>query len=209
MNKEQLIESLRVRGFNEEIVRAFSRVPRENFIPSELKQEAYEDTALPIGKGQTISQPYTIAVMLSLLELKKSQKVLEVGSGCGYVLALLSEMVGNGGKVFGVEIIKELAENAEKNLSGYRNVRVYNKNGFYGLPEEAPFDRILISAAVAKIPEPLIEQLKEDGIIVAPVGPPYEQTITAYKKHNKKLSIIKAIPGFIFVPFVEGGKVSD
>ena len=120
MNKTQLLQSLKNRGFSQEILNAFRKVHRENFIPLQLKTRAYEDTAFPIGKGQTISQPFTIAMMLKLLELKRGQKVLEIGSGCGYVLALLSELTGKRGRVFGVEVIKELAERSRRNLKNYK-----------------------------------------------------------------------------------------
>ena len=200
MNKQQLLQSLKQKGFSKEILNAFSKVKRENFIPEELKPHAYEDTALPIGKAQTISQPYTIAVMLSLLELKKSQKVLEVGSGCGYVLAMISEITKS--KVFGIEIIKELADKSKKNLKDYKNIEVYNKNGADGLKEKSPFSRILISAACEKIPKKLLSQLKNNGIIVAPVGSKYEQSLVAVQKIKNKFIIKKEIPGFVFVPFV-------
>jgi len=108
MDKSQLIESLKMRGFSKEIISSFEKVRREDFVPEDMKKIAYEDTSLPIGEGQTISQPYTIAVMLSLLDLKKGQKILEIGSGCGYVLALVSELIGKGEKVYGIEIIKSL-----------------------------------------------------------------------------------------------------
>ena len=199
MDKKQLLQSLKQRGFSEEILKSFSEVKRENFIPKSLKDMAYEDVALPIGGGQTISQPYTIAVMFSLLELKKWQKVLEVGSGCGYVLALISKIVMNNEMVFGIERVKELAEKSEKNLEEYENVKVYNKNGFFGLPKQAPFDRIIISASCREIPEKLIAQVKNNGIIVAPVG----ESLISYKKVNNKLKIKKEIPGFAFVPFID------
>jgi len=137
MNKQQLLSSLKSQGFSKEILNAFSKVLRENFIPSQLKSRAYEDTALPIGKGQTISQPYTIAMMLSLLELRKSQKVLEVGSGCGYVLALLSQIVD---KVFGIEIIKELADKSKQNLKHYKNIEVYHGNAAEMFNKTSPRD---------------------------------------------------------------------
>ena len=178
-----------------------SKIPRENFIPSELKKHAYEDTALPIGEGQTISQPYTIAIMLSLLELKRGQKVLEIGSGCGYVLALISKITQ--GKVFGIEIIKELVEKSKESLKEYKNVKIYNRDGSEGIPEESPFDRIIISAAGKEIPKKLISQLKNNGIIVAPIGSRYEQSLIAFKKIKNKLTIEKEIPGFVFVPFVD------
>ncbi len=205
MNKQELVDSLKEKGFPKPILDAFSRVKRENFIPEKLRAYAYEDTALPIGKGQTISQPYTIAVMLSLLELKKGQKVLEIGSGCGYVLALISEIVGTKGEVFGVEIVKELAEISKINLEKekrYRNIEVYNRDGSFGLEEKSPFDRIIISAACEEIPERLVSQLKEKGIIVAPVGR-YEQSLMAFEKTKGRMKLKKEIPGFVFVPFVK------
>ena len=248
LQKQILIESLRQRGFSEKILESFSKVKRENFIPKEEKKYSYEDTALPLGSGQTISQPYTIAMMLSLLELKKAQKVLEIGSGCGYVLALLSHIVGEKGKVFGIEIIKELAERSKKNLKEYGNVKIYNRNGRLGLEEKSitrevnsreghakdnlkgrlnasriqilesaqksmisdikktvkfpRFDRILISAASNEISEPLIRQLKNNGVIAAPLGSAAGQSLVAFKKIKGKLKIKKEIPGFIFVPLV-------
>ncbi len=220
MNKTQLIQSLKQRGFSKQILNAFSKVKRENFIPEELKAQAYEDSALPIGKGQTISQPYTIAMMLSLLELKPKQKVLEVGSGCGYALALLSKIVGNNGKVFGIEIIKELAEKSKKNLKDYKNIKVYHGSGAF--PEKASavstnlkeglirgnfgslyFSRILMSAGCRKIPEKLLSQLKDNGILVAPVGSKHEQSLVAVQKKKNKFVVKKEIPGFVFVPFVD------
>ncbi len=203
MNKSQLLQSLKARGFSKQILDAFSKVERENFIPEESKEYAYEDTALPIGKGQTISQPYTIAMMFSLLELKKGQKVLEIGSGCGYALALLSEIVGKDGMVFGLEIVKELAQKSKQNLKNYDNIKVYHGNGAEGLPEHAPFDRILISAGCREIPDEVFSQLKENGIIVAPVGPGRELALVSIKKIKGKKTVIERIPGFVFVPFVE------
>ena len=185
MNKTQLLSSLKQQGFSKEILNAFSKVPRENFVPEKIKAHAYEDTALLIGKAQTISQPYTIAMMFSLLELKKGQKVLEIGSGCGYVLALLSEIVSKNEEVFGIEIIKELAETSKKNLKNYKNIKIYNKNGADGLREHAPFDRILISAACKEISNKVLNQLKDKGIIVAPVGL-YEQSLIAMQRKKEK-----------------------
>lgn len=206
MNKKELLDSLREKGFSKAILDAFSNVNREDFMPRNVKTMAYEDTALPIGHGQTISQPYTIALMLSLLGLEKpqGQRVLEIGSGCGYVLALLSEIVGENGRVFGIEVVKELAEKSKENLADYGNVKVYNKNGADGLEEKAPFDGIIISAAIRDIPEKLMAQLKVGGIIVAPKGSRFEQEIIAIKRKSKtEFEIKKKLPGFIFVPFVE------
>jgi len=171
MNKTQLLQSLKQQGFSRKIIDAFKKVKREDFVPEEIKHRAYEDRAQPIGKDQTISQPYTIAMMLYLLEIKQGQKVLEVGSGCGYVLALINTITKS--KVYGIEIIKALAEKSKQNLKDYPNIKVYNKNGNKGLKEHSPFERILISAACEKIPETLLNQLADNGILVAPVGPKF------------------------------------
>jgi len=202
MNKLHLLKSLKEEGFSKDILNAFSRVKRESFISDNMKHLAYENNALPIGEGQAISQPYTIATMLALLSLKKSQKVLEIGSGCGYVLALISDIVGSKGKVYGIEIIKSLADKSRINLSEYGNVEVYHRNGGEGLAEKTPFDKIIISAALEEIPKNLIQQLKDKGLIVAPIGSQYEQTLTSFQKVNDKLEVREEIPGFVFVPFV-------
>ena len=201
--KTQLLSSLKHQGFSPQIINAFSKVDREKFVSEELKSRAYEDTALSIGQGQTISQPYTIAMMFELLELKSGQKVLEIGSGCGYVLALLSEIVGKKGEVFGIEIVKELSEKSKENLRDCKNVKVYNKNGAEGLEEYAPFDRILISAASEKVPQKVLNQLKDKGILVAPVGVfGIGQSLTSVQRTRKNFTIKEEIPGFVFVKFV-------
>jgi len=203
MNKPQLLQNLREKGFSEKILSAFSKVKRENFVPEKFKKHSYEDTALPIGYEQTISQPYTIATMLSLLQLEKNQKILEIGSGCGYVLALLSEITGEKGKVFGIEIIDELAETSKKNLKNYKNIEVHNRNGAFGLSKQAPFDRILISAGCREISRNISVQLKENGILVAPVGSRHLQSLIAIQRIQDDFIIKEKLPGFIFVPFVE------
>jgi protein-L-isoaspartate(D-aspartate) O-methyltransferase len=205
MNKEELLQRLKKMGFSGKIINAFSDVKREDFIPEEFRSQSYEDTALPIGKGQTISQPYTIAVMLSELDLKSGQNVLEVGSGSGYVLALISEIIGKKGRVFGLEIVKDLAKKSKESLGlgNYKNAGVYARSGFKGLPEKAPFDRIIMSAAVRDIPKSLLKQLKEKGILVAPKGPRFQQDIVVIQKQGDKFITKSEIPGFIFVPFVE------
>jgi protein-L-isoaspartate(D-aspartate) O-methyltransferase len=141
--------------------------------------------------------------MLSLLDAKNGQKILEIGSGCGYVMALLSEIAGKKGEVFGIEMIKSLFEKSAENLRNYKNAKVYNRNGFLGLEEEAPFDRIIISAGYREIPKSLVSQLKDGGIIVAPIGTSYEQALMAFEKKNEKLEMKKEIKGFIFVPLVK------
>ena len=203
MQKDELIKKLEHLGFQEKILKAFSSVEREDFVPTELKHHAYEDAPLPIGHGQTISQPYTIAIMLKELNLQKGQKVLEIGSGCGYVLALLSKIVGEKGQVFGLELSSELKKISAENTNQYSNVKIHNKDGTKGLAEEAPFDRILISAACSKAPPELIKQLKENGILVAPIGSSFQQSIVTIQKRNDKPVLKNEIPGFVFVPLVE------
>jgi len=203
MNKMQLLQSLKEQGFSKEIIEAFSKVKRENFLSDRLREYAYEDNAFSIGEGQTISQPSTIAIMLSLLETKKGQKILEIGSGCGYVLALLSVLVGEKGRVYGIERIKQLADSSKNFLKKYRNIGVYNKNGIEGLQEKAPFDRIMISAGYDKIPAKLNSQLKENGLIVAPLGKTHEKFMMQFQKIKGKLVLKKEIASFAFVPLIE------
>lgn len=197
MKKQELIKSLEQKGFSEKIINAFKKVKRENFIPENLRSLSYEDTALPIGHEQTISQPYTIAIMLSLLNLKRHQKVLEIGSGCGYVLALINTITKS--KTYGIEIVKELAKKSKQNLKKYKEIKVYNEDGSKGLLKEAPFDRILISAACEKIPKELFYQLKESGIIVAPLGGPDNCSLVKIQKKENKFITKRKISGFRFV----------
>ncbi len=193
MNKKQLISSLKSQGFHNKIISAFKKTPREKFIPKKLKPFAYEDTALPISHEATISQPYTIAFMLSLLELKKHQKVLEIGSGSGYVLALINKITK--GETYGIEIIKSLAIKSSKILKNNKKIIIINKNGKNGLKEKAPFDRILISASAESTPIHLVNQLKENGIIVASV----KNSIVKIKKEKNKITE-QEFQGFVFVP---------
>ena len=202
MDKSQLIGLLKSEGFSEKIINAFEKVKRENFVPENFKKLAYENIALPITESETISQPSTIAIALSMLKLKENQKVLEIGSGCGYVLALISEIVREKGKVCGVEIVQSLAEKSTQNLKEYKNIVIYNRNGKIRA-EEAPFNRILISAAFEEVPKEILEQLEENGMLVAPVGPGFMQTLTSIRRIKDKFVVEKEIPGFIFVHFVE------
>jgi protein-L-isoaspartate(D-aspartate) O-methyltransferase len=197
MNKKELISSLRKQDFSENILNAFEKVKREDFISKEFKESAYEDIPLPIGGGQTISQPYTIAFMLTLLELYDNQAVLEIGSGSGYVLALINELSKNA-KIYGVERIKELAENSKKVLKNKKNIEIFNADGIKGLKEKAPFDRILVSASSKEIPQRLLSQLKYNGILVCVV----KDSIVVVKKTYKENKVME-YPGFIFVPLIE------
>jgi len=199
MGKTELINSLRKHGFPENILGAFAKVQREDFVPERFRSMAYEDIALPLGSEQTISQPYTIAFMLSLLKLKDRQNVLEIGSGSGYVLALISEIVKNG-EIYGVERIRELAEKSERILKrrGYSDVTIFHGDGSKGLKEKAPFDRILVSASAKEIPSELVNQLKIGGILVAPV----RDSIFQIKKREDGEDV-EEFQGFVFVPLIE------
>ncbi|MBU2612181.1 MAG: protein-L-isoaspartate(D-aspartate) O-methyltransferase [Nanoarchaeota archaeon] len=198
MTKEDLIRGFKRQRIPEKILKAFEKIERNNFIPKEYRAEAYKDVALPIGYGQTISQPYTISFMLSILELRNNQKILEVGSGSGYVLALINEISKNS-ELFGIERIRGLAEISRKVLERYNGIKIIYGDGSKGLPEKAPFDRIIVSAAANEIPQKLLQQLSIGGIMVAPV----RNSIVKIKKFVNENKIEK-YPGFVFVPLVGG-----
>lgn len=185
MKKEEKIGFLRAFGHlaNNKIIDAFFKVKRENFVLKEYGSLAYKDIALPIMCEQTISQPSTVVAMLDLLELKKGQKVLEIGTGSGYNAALISEII-RPGKVYTVEIIKEVYEFAKKNLENYKNVFIFNTDGSLGLKQYAPYDAIIATAACPDIPYKLADQLKENGILVAPVGEHYQDMVKLTKTNN-------------------------
>ncbi|NLZ44936.1 MAG: protein-L-isoaspartate(D-aspartate) O-methyltransferase [Clostridia bacterium] len=182
------------------VLAAMEKVPRHEFVPEEHLFAAYDDRPLPIGYGQTISQPYIVALMTELLELEESDRVLEIGAGSGYQAAILAELVRN---VYTVEIIEELAARAEKTLQalGYKNVQFKTGDGYFGWPEESPFDAIIVTAAPEKVPPPLWEQLAEGGRMVIPLGPPHGvQTLWKYTKQGK--DFVAENHGWVrFVPF--------
>ena len=196
-SKQELLENLRANGFSESIIKAFEKIKREDFIPPQYKALAYEDIALLLEGGATISQPYTIAFMLSLLELKRGQKILEIGSGSGYVLALISEIILDG-EIYGLEIIKSLAEKSKNLLKKDKSIKIINQDGSNGLSEHAPFDRILVSASAEELPLNLYAQLKNNGILVAPI----KESIFQIKEQNSKIKL-KEFPGFVFVPLIQ------
>jgi protein-L-isoaspartate(D-aspartate) O-methyltransferase len=168
---------LRARGVSDErVLDAMLRVPRHEFAPERYRDQAYEDHPLPIGKGQTISQPYIVARMLESLALSPPDKVLEVGTGSGYLTALLAELAA---QVFSVERHPEMADAARELLGrmGYTNVRVIVGDGSQGLAEGSPYDAIIVSAAAAEVPRPLLEQLAEGGRMILPVGPADSQQL--------------------------------
>jgi protein-L-isoaspartate(D-aspartate) O-methyltransferase len=169
--RELMVASqLRARGISDvHVLDAMLRVPRHEFVPETDRHRAYEDNALPIGDGQTISQPYVVALMLEALQLAPTDKVLEVGTGSGYVTALLAELAA---QVFSIERHPALANNARETLSalGYSNIRVFTGDGTLGLPGVAPFDAILVSAAALDLPAALLTQLRDQGRMIIPVG---------------------------------------
>lgn len=182
------------------VLDAMRKVPRHLFMPERNWPNAYEDMALSIGEGQTISQPYMVAVMTETLALKGDEKVLEIGTGSGYQAAILGELAR---EVYTIERIASLAEKAGARLGefGYTNVHVIVGDGTLGLPEQAPFDRIIITAAAPKIPEPLIGQLREGGILVAPVGERYSQLLIRGTKREGSLAEESHLP-CVFVPLI-------
>ncbi|MFH1587702.1 MAG: protein-L-isoaspartate(D-aspartate) O-methyltransferase [Candidatus Diapherotrites archaeon] len=201
----QLIEFMKSKQAvkSREVEAAFLKVKRELFFNQKMLEHAYQDDAFPIVKGQTISQPSTIAIMLEMLDVKKGMKILEVGSGSGYVVALLSELVGEDGFVYGIEMEKELIESSGENLTaqGSLNNELIQGDGSKGLPDKAPFDRILISAGAPFIPKPLFDQLKEKGIIVAPVGDQWTQVMEKMTKfRGKPVKNYLSHSYFAFVP---------
>ncbi len=198
---------IRARGISDRaVLEAMEKVPRHEFVPRGLRSSAYSDRPLPIGYGQTISQPYIVALMTQSLSLNRSHKVLEIGTGSGYQAAVLTEIAKD---VYTVEIIEELASSAEKRLRslGYSNVRVRHGDGYYGWEEYAPFDAIIVTAAANHIPPPLIKQLKNNGRLVIPLGSTSGfQTLTLVTKKNNTTKT-RFITGVRFVPFV--GKAQE
>lgn len=181
------------------VLAAMLKVERHKFVPKEYKKLAYIDEPLPIGFGQTISQPYIVALMTQLLELKGNEKVLEIGTGSGYQAAILAELCK---EVYTIEIIPELAERAKTLLKelGYQNIFVKIGDGYLGWQENAPFDRIIVTCAPDHIPQPLIEQLKEGGKMVIPVGSWYQELVVVEKKKGKVIQ--KSIIPVRFVPML-------
>jgi protein-L-isoaspartate(D-aspartate) O-methyltransferase len=202
--RERMIRTqLAERGIREvRVLDAMSRVPRHGFVPETLRQEAYKDHPLPIGEGQTISQPYIVAAMLEHLALQATDRVLEVGTGSGYVTALLSLL---GAEVYSVERHAQLAALAESTLHrlGYRSMKIRVGDGSQGWPEYAPFDAILVSAATSEMPPALFAQLREGGRLVAPVGPPSSQELQLIGKIGGEPEV-RVLEGCRFVPLVEG-----
>ncbi|MGH2593378.1 MAG: protein-L-isoaspartate(D-aspartate) O-methyltransferase [Anaerolineae bacterium] len=204
--REQMVaDQIEARGVSDTaVLDAMRRVPRHQFVPAEYLDQVYDDHPLPIGFGQTISQPYIVALMSEKLELEPGAKVLEIGAGSGYQAAVLAEM---GMQVYTVEIIPELAEPAATRLQslGYTDVQVRAADGYWGWPEEAPFDAIIVTAAPDHVPQPLVEQLKPGGRMVIPVGPVGAfQTLWQFVADESGELIAHNLGAVSFVPLTRG-----
>jgi protein-L-isoaspartate(D-aspartate) O-methyltransferase len=197
MDKTYLLSKLKEQGLDERTILAFEKVKREDFVPSHLFSFSYEDIPLPNVDGSSIPQPSTVAFMLKLLDLKQGQKILEIGSGSGYVLSLISEIIKEG-KIYGLELHRNLAIRSKKLLERDSNIDIFIRNGFNGLKELAPFDRIIVSASAKSIPSHLIHQLSDDGVLVCPVN----QSIFKIKKGKNGIEE-EEHPGFGFVGLIE------
>ena len=200
--RQQLVQVLRQKGIKDPtVLSAIEKVPRHFFFDSSFLKFAYEDNAFPIGAGQTISQPYTVAFQTELLQVTKGLKILEVGTGSGYQACILAEI---GAKVFSIERQKLLYTKAQGFLPniGY-NIKLFYGDGYKGIPAYAPFDRILVTAAAPVIPEALLEQLKPEGILVIPVGAGDVQIMTTFRKTSGNEFIKKEYGTFRFVPLLE------
>jgi protein-L-isoaspartate(D-aspartate) O-methyltransferase len=191
-------EQLRARDIRDErVLRAMERVPRHLFVPENVRANAYADHPLPIGHDQTISQPYIVGFMTEALDVKPDNRVLEIGTGSGYQAAILGELARD---VYTIEIVEPLAETARKRLAslGYKNVHVRAGNGYAGWPEEAPFDRIMVTAAPDEVPPALVEQLKIGGLMAIPVGT-VVQELRILRRTPEGMQTLKTLP-VRFVP---------
>ncbi len=191
---------IRSRGVKDSrVLRALESVPRHEFVPKGSVNQAYDDHPLFIGHGQTISQPYIVALMTEVLELEQGDRVLEIGTGSGYQAAVLGELVD---EVYSIEIVEELGEAAAKRLKtlGYKNVEVRIGDGYLGWPDKAPFDAVIVTAAPPEIPQALIEQLAEGGRMVLPVGVGIQELVLLEKKNGKVMQ--RHVTSVRFVPMV-------
>jgi protein-L-isoaspartate(D-aspartate) O-methyltransferase len=201
VERERMVETqIRARGIaDERVLAALRRVPRHRFVPAAHQARAYDDTPLPIGFDQTISQPYVVAYMTEVLDAQPADRVLEIGTGSAYQAAVLAELVG---ELYTMESVEPLATLARETLAslGYTNVHVRHGNGYLGWPEAAPFDRIIVTAAPEEVPKALVDQLASGGLMVVPVGR-VEQMITIVRKTERGVTTTETLP-VRFVPMV-------
>jgi protein-L-isoaspartate(D-aspartate) O-methyltransferase len=193
-------------AFAARVMQAMGEVPREKFVPPNMQGAAFENGPLPIGHGQTISQPYIVALMTDLLEPEADHNILEIGTGCGYQTAILARLCTT---VYTVEVVRELGEAAADRLQslGYRNIEFLIGNGYAGWPDHAPYDGIIVTAAASHIPPALLEQLKPGGRLVIPVGEPYGyQNLMLVEKDGRDEILTRTILGVAFVPLVEAAR---
>ena len=202
LRRERMVTNqIQIRGLDhKQTINAMGIVPRHLFVPDNLQDNAYDDRPLPIGHGQTISQPYIVAYMTSIINPKPDFKVLEIGTGSGYQAAVLSEIVDS---VFTMEIVPELYQSASARLSelAYDNIKIKFGDGYYGWPEHGPYDAIVVTAAAEFIPPPLLEQLKEGGKMIIPVGSPFiVQSLILVNKKKDRITTTNLM-SVRFVPF--------
>jgi len=196
-----LIGELKTQGIKDKLVlKALEEIPRKLFVPKDLREEAYENHPLHIGHNQTISQPYTTAFMLQDLELKRDDIVLEIGTGSGWSTALTAYICE---KIYSIETIPELSKIAKENIkkTKLKNIKIITGDGSKGLKKYSPYDKIIVNAACSQVPKTLISQLKDNGILICPVGNLYEQNLLKIVKEKDKIKTYN-LGGFIFVPLV-------
>ncbi|MDI6702249.1 protein-L-isoaspartate O-methyltransferase [Methanothermobacter wolfeii] len=205
--RRRMVQELIDKGYirSEPVRRAMEKVPRDEFVPEEEKHRAYMDMPLPIGEGQTISAPHMVAMIAEILDLREGMKVLEIGSGCGYNAAVIAEIIGKDGHLYTIERIRSLYERARRKLRelGYDNVTVIHGDGSQGWPEEAPYDRIYVTAAAPYVPEPLMEQLGVGGKLLIPVGSDkFYQELVLIERISDEDYRSENLGGVAFVPLI-------
>ncbi|MEA3504650.1 MAG: protein-L-isoaspartate(D-aspartate) O-methyltransferase [Bacteroidota bacterium] len=202
--RKKLVDSIRDRGIihDERILQAMEKIPRHNFLDSSFVEFAYQDKPFPIGNDQTISQPTTVAIQTQLLEIKKNDRILEIGTGSGYQASVLYEM---GARVFSIERFKALSVTAAQTLRsmGYSGIKLFYGDGYKGLPGYAPFHKILVTAGAPYVPEELLKQLKQGGMLVIPVGAGSVQVMMRYTKVSDTEIIEEDFGDFSFVPMLK------
>ena len=206
-NRDRMVrDQIESRGIrNPDVLRVLRATPRHRFVPESIRAMAYDDCALPIGHGATISQPYIVALMTEALAPEKAHRVLEIGTGSGYQAAVLAQLTDH---VYTIEIVPELADSARKTLAslGYTNVTVRHGDGYKGWPERAPFDRIIVTAAPPEVPQTLLDQLAPGGRLIVPVGAGWEQELTLIEKRRDGSIHRTPVAPVLFVPMRSPGR---